>query len=78
MSDILPLMDTGRLPADDLQELMHELPLDDIGGLLDSAWEEVAGPNEPTRHLAGQVVNAANVALRADLTVLAIYGAARC
>ena len=66
LSEILPLMDIGQLPADSLQKLMHELRPDDIVSLLDAAREKVAAPDEPTRRLASQVVNAAHVALRAE------------
>ena len=65
LSEILPLMDTGQLPADDLQELILELPLDEIGGLLESARAALTAPDEPTRRRAGMVVNAALKAERA-------------
>ena len=65
LSEILPMMATGQLPADSLQELMHELPKGKLFRLLDAAREKVAARDEPTRLLAGQVVNAAIVKLRA-------------
>ena len=65
LSEILPLMDTGQLPADDLQGLISALPLEEIGGLLESARAALTAPDEPTRRRAGMVVNAALKAERA-------------
>ena len=59
------MMDTGQLPADDLQGLISALPLEEIGGLLESARAALTAPDEPTRRWAGMVVNAALKAERA-------------
>ena len=65
LSEILSMMDTGQLPADDLQGLISALPLDETGRLLESARAELTAPDELTRHRAGMVVNAALKAERA-------------